>query len=154
MAASVVDLPEPVPPTTSTSPRFVMITSFSTSGRPSFSKFGICAAMVRMTIPTWRCCTNTLTRKRESPAMEIAKLHSISFSNSARCSSFMSESASSRVTSPVSRVCASGCMVPCAFMLGGKSWEMKRSLPPCALIAARSLCMYAWACSRFMVRAL
>ncbi len=89
MAASEVDLPEPVPPTTSTSPRFFMITSFSTSGSPSFSKLGISAAMVRITMPTWRCCTKTLTRKRDRPGIEMAKLHSISLANSSRWSSFM-----------------------------------------------------------------
>ena len=53
-AASVVDLPDPVPPTTSTSPRLFMMTSFSTGGRDSFSKLGISDAMVRITMPT--CC--------------------------------------------------------------------------------------------------
>ena len=71
----------------------------------------------------------------------MAKLHSISFSNSARCVSFISECASMRVTSGVSFCAVSGFMLPCDFMLGGKSAEMNRSEPPAWLIAASSLCM-------------
>ena len=41
IAASEVDLPAPVAPTIRISPRFCMITSFSTSGRPSESSGGI-----------------------------------------------------------------------------------------------------------------
>ena len=63
-------MPEPVAPTTSTRPRLVMTTSFRISGRPSFSKFGISAAIVRITMPTCCCCTNTLTRKRETPGTD------------------------------------------------------------------------------------
>ena len=37
MAARVVDFPEPVAPTTSTNPRFVMAMSFTIGGRPSCS---------------------------------------------------------------------------------------------------------------------
>ena len=102
IAASVVDLPEPVAPTTRTRPRLVITTSFSTAGSFSFSKFGISEAIVRITMPTQRCCTKTLTRKRETPGIEMAKLHSISFANSARCVSFISEWASIRVTSAAS----------------------------------------------------
>jgi hypothetical protein len=40
IAASEVDLPEPVAPTTSTRPRLVMTISLSVSGKPSVSKFG------------------------------------------------------------------------------------------------------------------
>ena len=57
IAASVVDLPEPVAPTTSTRPRLFITTSFSTSGSWSFSKFGISDAMVRITMLTHCCCT-------------------------------------------------------------------------------------------------
>ncbi len=89
IAASVVDLPEPVPPTTSTRPRLAMTTSFSTSGSLSFSKFGISPAMVRMTMLTACCCTKTLTRKRDTPGSEMAKLHSISLANSSRWRAFI-----------------------------------------------------------------
>ena len=57
IAASVVDLPEPVAPTTSTRPRLVITTSLRMSGSLSFSKLGISDAMVRITMPTHCCCT-------------------------------------------------------------------------------------------------
>ena len=82
-----------------------------------------------------------MTRKRETPGSEIAKLHSISFSNSARCVSFIRQWASILVVSPLSFCWLSGCMLPCDFMLGGKSAEMNRSEPPDWLIAVSSLCM-------------
>ena len=75
MAASEVDLPEPVAPTTSTRPRLVMTMSLSVSGSPSLAKSGISLAMVRITMPTFCCCMKTLTRKRATPGSEIAKLH-------------------------------------------------------------------------------
>ncbi len=141
IAASVVDLPDPVAPTTRTRPRLVMTTSFSTGGSCSFSKLGISEAIVRITMPTARCWTKTLTRKRETPGIEIAKLHSISLANSARCASFISEWANRRVVSGPSFCAVSGFIAPCDFMLGGKSAEMKRSDPPAWLMVARSLCM-------------
>ncbi len=39
--ASEVDLPDPVAPTMRIRPRFCMMTSFTTSGRPSVSMFGM-----------------------------------------------------------------------------------------------------------------
>ena len=141
IAASEVDLPEPVAPTTSTRPRLVITTSFSVSGSFSFSKLGISLAIVRITMLTQRCCIRTLTRKRETAGMEIAKLHSISLANSARWLSFISECASIRVTSGVSFWLVIGFIAPCDFMLGGKSLAMKRSDPPAWLMVASSLCM-------------
>ena len=61
--------------------------------------------------------------------------------NSARCFSFIRQRASVAVTSLVSFCCVSGVIEPCAFMLGGKSAEMKRSDPPAWLMVANSLCM-------------
>lgn len=49
MDASVVLLPEPVAPTTRMRPRFSMISSRSTGGRPSVSNTGICCVMKRIT---------------------------------------------------------------------------------------------------------
>ena len=46
-----------------------------------------------------------------------------------------------RVTSALSFCAVSGFMLPCDFMLGGKSAAMKRSEPPAWLIVASSLCM-------------
>ena len=71
----------------------------------------------------------------------MAKLHSISLANSSRWRSFIIACASMRVTSPLSFCAVIGCMLPCAFMLGGKSAEMNRSEPPALLMAASSLCM-------------
>jgi hypothetical protein len=71
----------------------------------------------------------------------MAKLHSISFSNSSRCPSFMSACASMRVASGVSFCAVRGFMLPCDFMLGANSLAMKRSEPPAWLMAASSLCM-------------
>ena len=51
MAASEVDLPDPVPPTKITKPRFVMAISLSTSGKPKSSNLGILVAMVLNTMP-------------------------------------------------------------------------------------------------------
>ena len=53
-------------------------------------------------MPTCCCCMNTLTRKRATPGMEMAKLHSISLANSSRWRSFIREWASCAWTSPVS----------------------------------------------------
>ena len=87
------------------------------------------------------CCTKTLTRNRDSPAIEIAKLHSISAANSSRWRGFIIAWARVRVTSALSFCWVSGCIAPCDFMLGGKSLAMNRSEPPAWLIAASSLCM-------------
>src|SRR2546429_2516601 len=48
IVASVVDLPEPVPPTTITSPRLLSTTSFRIGGRSSSSKVGILALIRRI----------------------------------------------------------------------------------------------------------
>ena len=141
IAASDVDLPEPVPPTSNTRPRLFITTSLRISGNRNVSKLGISAAMVRTTMPTCPCCTNTFTRNRDTPDSAIAKFDSRSFANSARCLSFISASASFAVTAPVSFCSVSGVICPCAFMLGGKSWAMNRSDPPAFTIAASSLCM-------------
>ena len=46
-----------------------------------------------------------------------------------------------RVASALSFCSVIGCMLPCAFMLGGKSAAMNRSEPPPCTMAASSLCM-------------
>ena len=60
--ASVVDLPEPVIPVTSTSPRCSRARSRTRDGRFSRSNGGISAAMTRMTMPVSPRCLKTLTR--------------------------------------------------------------------------------------------
>ena len=79
--ASEVDLPEPVEPTTSTSPRGVMMTSLSTCGRLSSSMLGIRLRMARITMPTSPRCLNTFTRKRPASDRAMAMLSSSSRSN-------------------------------------------------------------------------
>ena len=64
MAASVVDLPDPVGPVTSTMPLRSRAISLSCAGSPSSSTVGTLLGMTRSTIeklPRW---ANTFTRKR------------------------------------------------------------------------------------------
>ena len=67
IAASVVDLPEPVGPVTSTNPRGLRVNSSSTGGSPSSSRLGISCGMRRKAAliePRWK---KQLTRKRATP---------------------------------------------------------------------------------------
>ncbi len=64
IAASVVDLPEPVAPTTRISPRGSMIRSRKIGGSCNCSMLGISLLIARMTMPTSPRCLNTLMRKR------------------------------------------------------------------------------------------
>ncbi len=84
--ASDVLCPKPVAPTKITRPgRLVIATSFfRMCGRFMLSIVGRVCGIVRITRPTWPCCTKALTRKRpRCPAAPTAKLHSLVFSNSA-----------------------------------------------------------------------
>ena len=72
MAASVVDLPDPVVPVTSTSPRCSSQMLSITRGRFSSSIVRILVGMTRSTMPTLPRCWKTLTRKRPSPATPYA----------------------------------------------------------------------------------
>ena len=68
--ASVVDLPEPVGPVTSTSPRGRFANDFTMAGMCSESKSGMRNGMVRSTAPIafrWR---KTFILKRLRPAIE------------------------------------------------------------------------------------
>ena len=68
--ASVVDLPEPVGPVTSTKPRGLRVKSPSTAGSPSASSDSICSGIWRnaaLIEPRWK---KTLTRKRATPGIE------------------------------------------------------------------------------------
>ncbi len=68
MAARVVDLPLPVVPVTSTSPRCSSQIVSMTLGRFSSSMLLILVGMTRSTMPTLPRCWKTFTRKRPSPA--------------------------------------------------------------------------------------
>ncbi len=69
IAASEVDLPEPVGPVTSTKPRGLVVNSRSTCGSASESRVGISCGTRRkaaLIAPRWK---KTLTRKRATPGI-------------------------------------------------------------------------------------
>ena len=69
MAASVVDLPEPVGPVTKISPCAVSDKLFSVAGMFKSSIVGIFVGIVRNANEIEPRCWNALTRKRETPAI-------------------------------------------------------------------------------------
>ena len=83
--ASVVDLPEPVGPVTSTSPRGISARLATTGGSPSCSSDTMSCGMARITAPTESRCRKTLTRKRPRPGIECEVSSSSSASNFSRC---------------------------------------------------------------------
>ena len=76
MAASVVDLPEPVGPVTSTMPRGLSEMSLKIFGALRSSSDSTLDGMVRNTAPAPRCCTKALTRKRARLGIANEKSHS------------------------------------------------------------------------------
>ena len=76
MAASVVDLPEPVGPVTSTTPRGWSASSAKIFGAFRSSSERIFDGMVRITAAAPRFCTNALTRKRARFGTANEKSHS------------------------------------------------------------------------------
>ncbi len=76
IAASVVDLPEPVGPVTSTTPRGWLAISTKIFGHFSSSSVSTLDGMVRNTAPAPRCCTKALTRKRARLGIANEKSHS------------------------------------------------------------------------------
>jgi hypothetical protein len=76
IAASVVDLPEPVGPVTSTMPRGYSEISVKIFGHFSSSSESTLVGMVRSTADAPRCCTNALTRKRARLGTAKEKSHS------------------------------------------------------------------------------
>ena len=73
MAASVVDLPEPVGPVTSTMPRGLRASSAKIFGQLSCSSVRILLGMVRNTAPAPRFWLKALTRKRARPSISNEK---------------------------------------------------------------------------------
>ena len=67
IAASVVVLPEPVVPVTSTMPRGSSASSLTVSGSPSSAIVVTPYGITRHTIEIDPRCRNALTRKRASP---------------------------------------------------------------------------------------
>ena len=125
----MVLLPEPVAPTTITSPRLACTTSRRMGGRSSDWMVGSVDGMVRSTRPTWPCCRKALTRKRPMPCGEIAKLHSLLRSNSAACLSFMMARASCSVCWPVKGWGDTLVSLPSILIAGGNSAVRNRSEP-------------------------
>ena len=70
IAASEVDLPEPVGPVTSTKPRGFLVKSSSTGGRPSVSSAGILSGIRRSAALIAARWKKALTRKRALPGIE------------------------------------------------------------------------------------
>ena len=130
MPASVVDLPDPVGPVTSTSPRGSMHRSRNTLGACSSSRLSICEGMLRNTAPAPRFWLNTLTRKRASFGISNEKSVSKYSSNALRCESFMMS-----YTMLCTSLCASGgilmrLMSPSTRIIGGTPADRCRSEAP------------------------
>ena len=85
--ASVVDLPEPVGPVTSTRPRGFFASSATIGGRPSSSNVRILKGIVRNAPATAPRCMKTFARKRERPFTPKERSSSLSSSNRCFCSS-------------------------------------------------------------------
>ena len=73
IAASVVDLPEPVGPVTSTSPRGRSASWRATGGMPSSARVRTACGTSRSAAATPPTCRNTLTRNRPTPAIVWAR---------------------------------------------------------------------------------
>src|SRR5271170_249762 len=153
IAASEVDLPEPVPPTRTTKPRLERTTSFRTGGSSSSSRVGILALMVRSTAPVWPCCMKALTRKRPMPGGAMAKLHSLVASNSLVCRSFMIARTKPALCSGLKNRSDCGRISPSTLIAGGKPAVMKRSEPFLSTMRRSRSCIRRIACSRSILDA-
>ena len=70
IAASVVDLPEPVGPVTSTKPRGFLVNSSITGGRPSEPRLGMSCGIRRKAADSDARWKYEFTRKRALPGIE------------------------------------------------------------------------------------
>ena len=148
MAASVVDLPEPVAPVTITRPRLDITISCSVAGRSSSATVGMRVLMVRSTMPALPCWMKAEARKRPALGTDRAKLHSWLTSNSAICRSFMMARTSPSAWVALSGCCETGVILPSTLIAGGKSAVMNRSEPRLPTISTSSSWMYLAADSR------
>ena len=89
IAASVVDLPLPVGPVTSTSPRGRSASVASTAGSPRSLKVLICSGINRYTAPTAPRWLKTFDRNRAMPRMPNEKSSSSVSSKRFFCTSVM-----------------------------------------------------------------
>ena len=104
MAASVVDLPEPVGPVTSTSPRSFVQSSLRMGGRPSCSSVGISVGIARSTAPGPRLLHEDV-HAEAADALELAGEVDLVLLPRTRacCPAFMIESTSAITLSGVER---------------------------------------------------
>ena len=127
MPASVVDLPEPVGPVTSTRPRGSMHRSRKILGAFSSSSDRMADGMLRNTAPAPRFWLKALTRKRASFGISKEKSVSKNSSYALRCLSFMMS-----YTMECTSLCDSGgilmrFMSPSTRIIGGTPEERCRS---------------------------
>jgi hypothetical protein len=130
IAASVVDLPEPVVPVSRMIPRGSSASRRTTSGRPRSSIVRTWKGMARSAIETAPLCLKALTRKRETPSSWYEKSASPFSSNSARTSGLaMSLSAASVSLGASCSEPWSAQRSPWTRATGGESALMWRSEP-------------------------
>ena len=87
IVASVVDLPDPVTPVTSTRPFGILTSSLTTVGSCRSSKVLISVGMFRRTVATVPLCMKTFIRTRPSPSTPKERSSSWSRSKRSFCSS-------------------------------------------------------------------
>src|SRR5215475_12837987 len=134
IAASVVDLPEPVGPVTKIKPRGLSQSAFTTGGRPKASKPLISQGMVRNTAPTAPRWLKTLPRKRARFFNPNEKSSSRFSSKRCFCASVKTLYASDLVSAAVSGGISSGRKWPCTRTRGALLVVMCRSEPPISII--------------------
>ena len=140
IAASDVDLPEPVAPVTRTRPRCSCASLATPSGRPRRSKLGISLGTKRKANemePRWR---KPLTRKRPIPSARYDVSRSPDSRNCSRLAgerSVTSRSTVSRSDSVRSR-CSTGCRSPSTRTMAGEFTLRCMSLPPASMTRAKS----------------
>src|SRR6202051_492350 len=127
MPASVVDLPDPVGPVTSTRPRGNMHRSRKIFGAASSSRLKMADGMLRNTAPAPRFWLKALTRKRASFGISNEKSVSKNSSYALRCLSFMMS-----YTMLCTSLCDSGGMLmrfmsPSTRIIGGTPEDRCRS---------------------------
>src|SRR3984957_4174166 len=138
MAASVVDLPDPVGPVTRISPLGLAANSETTGGSPSSSNVRILKGMVRNAPATAPRCMKMFARKRDSPFTPNDRSSSLCFSKCARCSSVSTEKHSCLVSTGPSGESLSGTIDPSIRSSGGEPVVMCMSLAPFSIIVFRS----------------
>src|SRR6266702_2424821 len=129
IAASAVDLPDPVTPVTSTSPRGLIAISSSTGGRLRsrivFTSYGI-DRNANATVPR---CWYTLVRNRPTPGTPIAKSASLCSANSLTCRGVMICSASDFSSSGLRGATSSATSSPFTRIVAGRSTLSSKSEP-------------------------